>query len=91
VGLWPNAAETPLPVEALAARPAVFDIIYRPPDTRLLREARQAGCTTITGVDMFVHQAAAQYQIWTGRQPDLDWMTRMVRECLSQGATEGQP
>jgi shikimate dehydrogenase len=50
----------------------VMDIVYEPLQTKLLREAKEKGCLTINGLEMFVHQGAAQFEIWTGRRPDLN-------------------
>ncbi|MCK6490662.1 MAG: type I 3-dehydroquinate dehydratase [Planctomycetes bacterium] len=55
----------------------VFDTVYTPRDTRLLREARAAGCTVIDGVEMFARQAAEQFELWTSLHP-LDLMRQML-------------
>jgi shikimate dehydrogenase len=67
VGMEPNAAETPLPAKRLRPGALVFDSVYRPLETRLLREARAAGCRTQDGLDMLVHQAVEQLRLWSGR------------------------
>ena len=64
VGLWPRVDETPLPTTAHRVGAVVFDTVYRPQQTRLLQDAARAGCTTVTGVEMFLHQAAAQFALW---------------------------
>jgi len=61
--------ETPLPAEWLDGTEVVFDMVYRPRRTRLLREAAAKGCAIVEGLEMFVRQAAAQYRLLTG---DLD-------------------
>jgi shikimate 5-dehydrogenase len=58
-----------MPAEALEGGTAVFDTVYNPLRTRLLREASEHGCTTIDGMGMFVLQAEAQFRLWTGRDP----------------------
>ena len=63
----PETDASPLPTEALRAGQAVFDTIYNPSRTRLLREAVDRGCTTIDGLTMFALQAAAQFKLWTGK------------------------
>ena len=61
LGLIPDP-RSPVP----SAKPLIFDTIYNPAETRLLREAKAAGCATVSGVEMFVRQAAAQFELWTG-------------------------
>jgi 3-dehydroquinate dehydratase/shikimate dehydrogenase len=58
--------------ESLSHYRLVFDLIYRPLETRLLRDARAAGCQTLNGLDMFLRQAAVQFELWTGMRPSLD-------------------
>jgi 3-dehydroquinate dehydratase/shikimate dehydrogenase len=72
IGMWPKVDDTPLPADALARKPVVFDTIYNPIETRLLREARWHGCRTVDGVSMFVNQAAAQFERWIGRPAPID-------------------
>ena len=60
-------------------RPLVFDTIYNPAQTRLLREAAAAGCATVSGVEMFVRQAAAQFELWTGQAAPLDVFRRVMQ------------
>jgi shikimate dehydrogenase len=67
VGMQPNAVETPLAAERLRPGALVFDTVYRPLETRLLREARATGCRTQDGLDMLVHQAIEQLRLWSGR------------------------
>jgi shikimate dehydrogenase len=52
----------------------VLDMVYDPSETRLLREARAAGCTVIDGREMLVAQAAAQFETWTGLEAPLEVM-----------------
>jgi 3-dehydroquinate dehydratase/shikimate dehydrogenase len=73
IGMHPNVDASPLERIPAAAR-VVFDTIYNPPRTRLLQQARQAGCVTIAGLEMFLHQAAAQFHIWTHMDPPLEVM-----------------
>jgi 3-dehydroquinate dehydratase / shikimate dehydrogenase len=68
VGMHPSHDATPLPAPALDGR-LVYDLIYNPPETRLLREAREAGLDTLGGLDMLVAQAEAQFEIWAGQRP----------------------
>ena len=60
----------------------VVDTIYNPLQTRLLREARAAGCGVVTGLSMFVRQGAEQIRTWTGLDPPVELMERVVRTAL---------
>ncbi len=84
IGMHPNVGDTPLPAEVLPRVKVVFDTVYNPMETRLLREARAAGCRCVTGVDMFVNQAAAQFQTWTGRDPPRRLMRDVVIDQLRE-------
>jgi 3-dehydroquinate dehydratase / shikimate dehydrogenase len=68
VGMEPHVADTPWPDAQFDGR-LVYDLIYNPMETRLLRDARQAGCGTLGGLDMLVAQASRQFELWTGRPP----------------------
>jgi shikimate dehydrogenase len=84
IGMHPDVGETPLPAEGMNHQPVVFDTIYNPIETRLLREARERGCRTVDGVAMFVRQAAAQFERWLGRPAPVDIMRDVVLRRLSQ-------
>jgi 3-dehydroquinate dehydratase / shikimate dehydrogenase len=67
VGMYPHAQESPLEARDLNCR-LVFDTIYRPRETKLLRLAGSRGIATVSGFEMFVAQGTAQFEIWTGRR-----------------------
>lgn len=77
VGMFPNVDESPAPAELLAGK-IVYDLVYNPPETKLLREARGAGALAISGIEMFLEQAAAQFRIWTGVEPPKEAMRRAL-------------
>lgn len=83
VGMHPNVDESPCHFSILKPGVTVFDTIYRPETTLLIREARTRGCHTITGVDMFVRQAARQIELFTGQTPDMAVMRDIMRRALS--------
>jgi 3-dehydroquinate dehydratase/shikimate dehydrogenase len=62
----------------------VFDLVYNPVDTPLLKMARQKGIAVVTGVEMFVQQGARQFEIWTGKRAPEDEMQRVVVHALRQ-------
>ncbi len=74
VGMSPNIDETPVDSDLLKPSLIVFDIVYNPIKTRLLREAEAAGAGTINGVDMLVWQGALAFEKWTGRKAPVELM-----------------
>jgi 3-dehydroquinate dehydratase/shikimate dehydrogenase len=80
-----NARETPLQDKEINAR-YVFDMVYDPGETRLLKLAKERGAQIIPGIEMFVHQAARQFEIWTGKPAPWDEMLRVVLLALQDGA-----
>ncbi|GLJ31422.1 hypothetical protein SUGI_0630490 [Cryptomeria japonica] len=66
VGMHPNVNETPISKEALKSYDLVFDAVYTPKVTRLLREAEETGATVVSGLEMFIRQAMGQFELFTG-------------------------
>jgi shikimate dehydrogenase len=84
VGMCPNVNESPtdkfnltFPEDLL-----VFDTIYNPIETKLLKKARSCGCRTLSGADMLVNQGASAFQWWTGAEPDRQIMQDILRNEL---------
>ena len=69
----------------------VFDLVYNPIDTPLIRMAREKGLPVVTGVEMFVHQGARQFEIWTGKPAPEEEMLRVVVHALRQQAAQADP
>jgi 3-dehydroquinate dehydratase/shikimate dehydrogenase len=84
VGLG-NTRDSPLQEHEIQAR-YVFDMVYDPAETRLLKLARARGAETIPGLEMFVHQAARQFEIWTGKPAPWDEMLRVGTAALQERA-----
>ena len=82
VGMHPRTGESPVDARLLPRFEWVVDTIYNPLQTRLLREARAAGCGVVTGLSMFVRQGAEQIRTWTGLDPPVELMERVVRTAL---------
>jgi 3-dehydroquinate dehydratase/shikimate dehydrogenase len=78
-----NTKESPLQDKEINAR-YVFDMIYDPAETRLLKLAKERGAQIIPGIEMFVHQAARQFEIWTGKPAPWDEMLRVVLLALQE-------
>jgi len=84
VGMYPRADATLVNAGMMHSRLVVFDIVYNPAETKLLREAKKAGVQTIIeGVKMLVYQGAASFRIWTGMEPPVEVMEAAVRKALS--------
>ncbi len=80
-----GSSRVPMPkgvLELLDARPVVFDAVYYPVETELIREAGRLGCTTIHGHEMLLHQALHSFRIWTGRDPPAGAMRSALLEKL---------
>jgi 3-dehydroquinate dehydratase/shikimate dehydrogenase len=75
--------ETPLTAEQLRGVRLAYDLVYNPLETRFLREAREAGCETIGGLEMLIGQAAEQFRLWTGRGPDVESMRDAAKRALN--------
>ena len=82
VGMYPKVDASIVPVELLRPGVLVFDAVYNPVETRRLREARERGCLTVTGLEMFTRQAAEQFRLFTDTEPPTDLMRRVVEERL---------
>jgi 3-dehydroquinate dehydratase/shikimate dehydrogenase len=80
-----NTRESPLNEDEIKAR-FVFDMVYDPAETRLIKMAQAQGAETIPGIEMFVHQAARQFEIWTGKPAPWDEMLRVVTLALHERA-----
>ncbi len=85
VGMMPNGGESPVDGTLLAGYRFVMDVIYNPLKTRLMSDAEEAGCITIPGLNMFVHQGAEQIKVWTGQEAPRELMKQAVRERLLYG------
>ncbi|MEX0671237.1 MAG: shikimate dehydrogenase [Pirellulales bacterium] len=86
VGMHPNVNESPYEKEHLRPYMAVFDTVYNPENTLLIKEARSVGCRIVTGVDMFVRQAAIQFRIWHGTEPP----QQVMREALKRATASAK-
>ncbi|MEX1228737.1 MAG: shikimate dehydrogenase [Planctomycetaceae bacterium] len=89
VGMHPEVDETPFPQHWLREGMLVFDTVYNPEQTLLLKQAKERGCRTVTGIEMFVRQAAAQYASFTGQPADLEFLRDTLRRGIS--AVGGTP
>ena len=88
IGMHPDVDQTPFEKEHLRPYMVVFDTVYNPENTLFIKEARAAGCRVVTGVEMFVRQAAIQFRTWHGMEPP----PQVMREALKRAtASAKQP
>lgn len=83
MGMSPNVQGTAVPATLLHAGLTVMDIVYNPRDTQLLKDAKAIGCRTIPGLEMFLHQAAAQFELWTNHTAPTDVMRAVLESRFS--------
>lgn len=82
LGMHPNTDTTIATAEDLHPELTVFDIVYNPLETRLLREAKASGAKTVSGVSMLVYQGAEAFKLWTRIEPPVELMKKTVLEVL---------
>jgi len=82
IGLYDAAARVPVALDSLRPGLIAADVVFSPPDTRFLEEARSRGCTTIDGLGMLVNQGVIGVRHWTGVDPDVPVMRAALAEAL---------
>ena len=82
-GMSPKVQQTSVPAALLHSGLTVMDIVYNPRDTQLLKDAKAAGCRVIPGLEMFLHQAAAQFELWTNQAAPADVMRAVLEARFS--------
>ncbi|MEX1042777.1 MAG: shikimate dehydrogenase [Pirellulaceae bacterium] len=83
LGMHPNVNESPFPKEWLKASMVVFDTVYNPEQTLLIKEAREKQAKVVTGVEMFVRQAALQFKWFTGEEISRDLMRTELKRITA--------
>lgn len=82
VGMKGFSSGIPVPEEILKPGMIVFDAVYNPVETPLIRKAKERGCKVVSGLDMLVYQAEKAFEIWTGIKPPVSLMKRIAIEAL---------
>ena len=82
LGMHPNVNETPYPKGSLRSNMLVFDAVYNPEHTMLIKTAQDRGCRVVTGVEMFVGQACYQFKLFTGQKASASKMQLLVKESI---------
>jgi shikimate dehydrogenase len=79
----PEEDRSPMPSNLLRSQTLVYDLVYQPAETRLIRDAREAGARTIGGLPMLIYQGAASFKIWTGKEAPVDIMFQAAEAALA--------
>ncbi len=82
VGMNPDVEATPISSRHLRKGMIVFDSVYNPPETRLIRDAKAAGCIAISGIELFINQAVGQFELWTGQKAPANPMRDVVVKTI---------
>jgi 3-dehydroquinate dehydratase/shikimate dehydrogenase len=82
VGMHPNVDASPYDKHHLKPSMVVFDTVYNPENTLLVKEARSQSCTTVTGVDMFIRQACLQFKLFSGLEAPADLMRETLKRAI---------
>lgn len=83
IGMHPKIGHSCVPKELLHSDLTVMDIVYNPLNTQLIQDAQAAGCRTIQGIEMFLHQAVGQFELWTGQTAPVETMRNILTSHFS--------
>jgi len=84
VGMYPSHHESVVSPDMFHKDMTVFDLIYNPLETQLIKDAKIAGCKTLNGLDMLINQGALAFEWWTKKKPNTNLMKRKIIEILSE-------
>lgn len=83
VGTWPDMEYSIWPERIpLPSHTTIFDLVYNPPKTKLLKQAMQSQAAVISGLEMLIHQGALSFQIWTGHPAPVEVMRKTCQEII---------
>jgi shikimate dehydrogenase len=82
IGMTPDTEKSLVPVSLLRSELSVFDAVYNPRRTRLLKDAAAVGCRVVEGMEMFLGQAMVQFELWTGQSAPADTMRAVIESRL---------
>lgn len=89
VGMHPKVNETPFEKSAINQSTVVFDVVYNPENTMLIKNAKAKGCTTVSGMEMFIGQACMQFKLFTGAKGPAGLMRKLLRQAISAVHADG--
>jgi shikimate dehydrogenase len=82
IGMHPNIDQSPVPSRLMKPDLCVMDIVYNPPETKFLKDAKAAGAKVVSGIEMLVYQGAASFEIWTKHKAPVEVMKQAVLDRL---------
>ncbi len=82
IGMWPQTTKSPVPSGLLHKDLTVFDVVYNPLKTQLIKDAEKKGSKSISGLSMFIYQAMEQFELWTNQNAPFDIMRGKALEYL---------
>ena len=85
IGMYPNVEASPVPQKCLKSDMAVFDTVYNPAETLLLKQAQESGAKIIDGISMFVNQGMAQFKLFTNTEGNAELMRKTICDKFSSG------
>jgi len=91
VGMHPNVDVSPFEQHWLSDSTLVFDTVYNPEQTLLLKQAHDRGCASVSGVEMFIRQAALQFKLFTGYEAPVEYMAETLRRSNAAARTIVSP
>ena len=78
IGMFPNVDSCVIEENLLKKDMVVFDVVYNPAETKLIRMAKKKGCKVVYGLDMFIYQAVKQFELWTGKKAPIEVMRKII-------------
>ena len=78
VGMYPDMNASPIPKQYIKKGMVVFDTVYNPPETILLKQAKEIGAKTISGMEMFINQACGQFKLFTGKNGNRELIKKTI-------------
>ena len=91
LGMHPDVNQSPMQDQWLREGTVVFDTVYNPEQTLLLKQAKQRGCKTVSGVEMFIRQAVGQFKRFAGKEISVEFMREHLKAALSSVKTQPSP
>lgn len=84
LGMMPNLEESPLPKEFIQKNQIIFDIVYNPLETKLIKDAKSKGARVILGLEMLLYQGVVQFELYTGQKAPVAVMRKTLLQCLKE-------